>query len=72
MHGNCAWSAQGCRRDFHARISVSLICIIMVWQYILYFFIYSALGWAAEVTFAAFKQHKLVNRGFLNGPLCPV
>lgn len=44
----------------------------MVWQYILYFFIYAALGWAAEVAYAAIKQHRLVNRGFLNGPLCPV
>lgn len=44
----------------------------MFWQYVLYFFIYSILGWAAEVAFAAVKQHKLVNRGFLNGPLCPV
>lgn len=44
----------------------------MVWQYILYFFIYSSLGWAAEVVFAAVREHKLVNRGFLNGPLCPV
>ena len=44
----------------------------MVWQYILYFFLYAALGWAAEVCFAAWKEHRLVNRGFLNGPLCPV
>lgn len=44
----------------------------MAWQYILYFFIYSLLGWAAEVAYAAVKQHQLVNRGFLNGPLCPV
>lgn len=44
----------------------------MLWQYILYFFLYAALGWAAEVCFAAWKEHRLVNRGFLNGPLCPV
>ena len=44
----------------------------MVWQYILYFFLYAALGWAAEVCYAAWKEHRLVNRGFLNGPLCPV
>ncbi|WP_294497188.1 putative ABC transporter permease [uncultured Gemmiger sp.] len=44
----------------------------MIWQYILYFFIYSSLGWVAEVCFAAVKEHRLVNRGFLNGPLCPV
>lgn len=36
------------------------------------FFIYGFLGWCAEVAFAAFKQHSFVNRGFLNGPICPI
>ena len=36
------------------------------------FFIYAFLGWCTEVAFAAFKQHRFVNRGFLNGPICPV
>ena len=44
----------------------------MIYQYILYFFIYAVLGWVAEVAFAAVKEHRLVNRGFLNGPLCPI
>ena len=39
---------------------------------ILYFFLYSFLGWCAEVAFAAVTLRKLVNRGFLNGPLCPI
>ena len=43
-----------------------------VWEYILIFFIYSVLGWMTEVVFAALRSHTLVNRGFLNGPLCPV
>lgn len=38
----------------------------------LYFFIYAFLGWCAEVSFATLKSGKLVNRGFLNGPLCPI
>jgi uncharacterized membrane protein len=38
----------------------------------LYFFIYGFLGWCAEVGFAAAKEHKFVNRGFLNGPVCPI
>lgn len=38
----------------------------------LYFFIYAILGWCAEVAFAAVKERKFVNRGFLNGPLCPI
>lgn len=38
----------------------------------LYFFIYAFLGWCTEVAFAAVKQHHFVNRGFLNGPVCPI
>ena len=38
----------------------------------LYFFVYGFLGWCTEVAFAAFKEHRFVNRGFLNGPLCPI
>lgn len=37
-----------------------------------YFFIYAFLGWCTEVAFAAWKEHRFVNRGFLNGPICPV
>lgn len=39
---------------------------------ILYFFVYAFLGWCTEVAFAAWKTHHFVNRGFLNGPICPV
>lgn len=45
---------------------------LTVWQYILIFFVYSLLGWMTEVIFAALRSHTLVNRGFLNGPVCPV
>ncbi len=38
----------------------------------LYFFVYSFLGWCTEVAFAAYKEHRFVNRGFLNGPFCPI
>lgn len=34
--------------------------------------IYSFLGWCAEVVFAACRHGKFVNRGFLNGPVCPI
>lgn len=36
------------------------------------FFIYSFLGWGMEVVHAVFGNRKLVNRGFLNGIVCPV
>lgn len=39
---------------------------------LLSFFIYSFLGWCTEVVYAALKERKFVNRGFLNGPVCPI
>ena len=42
-----------------------------IYYSILYFFVYGFLGWCTEVIFAAFKQHRFVNRGFLNGPIWP-
>ena len=40
--------------------------------FILYFFTYGFFGWCTEVAYAATQQRKFVNRGFLNGPICPV
>ncbi len=37
-----------------------------------YFFIYAVLGWCAEVAYAAVSTGRFVNRGFLDGPYCPV
>lgn len=37
-----------------------------------YFMIYSIIGWMIEVSYHAVTMGKVVNRGFLNGPLCPV
>lgn len=39
---------------------------------ILCFFLYGFLGWCVEVAFAATKEKTFVNRGFLNGPICPI
>lgn len=36
------------------------------------FFVYAFLGWCTEVSFAALTSGKFVNRGFLNGPVCPI
>ena len=41
-------------------------------ELVLLFFIYAFLGWCAEVAFAAFKNGRFVNRGFLNVPICPI
>ncbi len=40
----------------------------LVWIFIVYAFI----GWCAEVAYAALNTGKFVNRGFLNGPYCPI
>lgn len=37
-----------------------------------YFLAYSFLGWAVEVAFHAVTLGKVINRGFLAGPVCPV
>lgn len=42
------------------------------YRLIVYFFIYGFAGWCVEVAFASVKERKFVNRGFLNGPICPV
>lgn len=36
------------------------------------FVVYAFLGWCAEVAFAAVDSGKFVNRGFMNGPYCPI
>lgn len=43
-----------------------------MYYFILYFFVYGFLGWCTEVAFAAWKEKRFVNRGFLNGPICPI
>lgn len=37
-----------------------------------YFVIYAVLGWCLEVCFCTVNTGQLVNRGFLNGPVCPI
>lgn len=44
----------------------------LLYYYICFFMIYSFLGWCIEVIYATIKTRKFVNRGFLNGPLCPI
>ncbi|WP_446897376.1 putative ABC transporter permease [Clostridium sp. LBM24168] len=37
-----------------------------------YFVIYAFAGWCLEVVYAAVNTGTFVNRGFLNGPICPI
>lgn len=41
-------------------------------RYTITFFIFSFLGWVWETIYCSFRVHKLVNRGFLYGPICPI
>lgn len=43
-----------------------------IYQAIWIFLIYAFLGWCTEVAFAAVTEGRFVNRGFLNGPVCPI
>ncbi len=43
-----------------------------MYTYLWCFFIFAFLGWCGEVVFAAIVEKRFVNRGFLNGPLCPI
>ena len=40
----------------------------LVWIFIIYAFI----SWCTEVSYAALDRGIFVNRGFLNGPYCPI
>lgn len=44
----------------------------MLYTYFYCFFIYAFLGWCGEVLYAAAVERRFVNRGFLNGPVCPI
>lgn len=37
-----------------------------------FFYIYAFLGWGMEVVYAVTSTGKFINRGFLNGPVCPI
>lgn len=39
---------------------------------LLYFYLYSFLGWIAECLYCGIPERKFINRGFLAGPYCPI
>lgn len=41
-------------------------------KYILMFFFYSFAGWCLESIYCSIGEKRLINRGFLTGPLCPI
>lgn len=46
--------------------------VYTIYDYAIIFFFYSFLGWILEEVFVAFKYGRFINRGFVNGPLCPL
>lgn len=45
----------------------------IIFEYVLYFYIYSFLGWCCEVIYCSdFSKKEFVNRGMLKGPICPI
>lgn len=45
---------------------------MIIYDYLFWLFVYSFLGWAYESILCSITGKKVVNRGFLNGPICPV
>lgn len=42
------------------------------WTLVLLFTIYSFIGWLSESIYCSVPARRFINRGFLNGPVCPV
>lgn len=41
-------------------------------NYVLMFFLFSMMGWAGEATYRSLGEQKIINTGFLFGPMCPI
>ena len=41
-------------------------------QWVLFFFIYSFIGWVWESCYVSVRKHRWVNRGFMHGPMLPL
>ncbi|MGN0459451.1 MAG: putative ABC transporter permease [Ruminococcus sp.] len=41
-------------------------------EYFLWFMIYSIMGWIYETILCSVEARRFINRGFLNGPYCPI
>jgi uncharacterized membrane protein len=51
---------------------MSVIGGFSFYEICLYFIEYSFFGWILEVLYHAITKGKMINRGFLNGPVCPI
>lgn len=46
--------------------------MMIIWEIIYYFTVYSFLGWIGEIIYCGILSGKITNRGFLMGPVCPI
>lgn len=46
--------------------------MLMLEYLFLWFLFYSFAGWVYESILVSVSERRLVNRGFLNGPICPI
>ena len=46
--------------------------LIKIINFVLMFFIFSAIGWIIETIYCSLGNKRFINRGFLYGPLCPI
>lgn len=44
----------------------------MIYEFICWIFFYSVIGWIYESVLCSVSERRWINRGFLNGPYCPV
>ena len=49
-----------------------LVTFEIICKYFLYFIIYSFIGWIIEVIYEEIQNKKIINRGFLMSPICPI
>lgn len=45
---------------------------MIIYDYLFWLFVYSFLGWFYESILCSVTEKKIVNRGFLTGPICPI
>ena len=45
---------------------------IEILKLLLYFFLYSIIGWILESVYKSILEKRVINSGFLHGPYCPI
>jgi len=44
----------------------------LFYDVVICFFLFGFCGWVCECVFCSFNEKKIINRGFVNGPICPI